>query len=186
MTRIVISSKDAESIAKSFTDLIGPKGLDRIRRKAVNKIGATVRKKTRVVGPDIFNTSASALSIQGKAAAPGSDNPRYSLRMAATIPVTKLRAKARKVTRRRGRASLSILLPNGDKIAFRSVRREGPIFRLLQAGPLEERPLGAIFVNAKTAFERHTELKDIRKAAERDLSESVARQINDHLKGRRK
>ena len=135
MTGIVISSRDAERIARAFNDLIGPKGLDRIRRKAVNEVGARVRKQTRIIGPEIYNTSQASLKVQGKAASPGSDNPSYRLSMAATIPVSKLRARARKVTRRRGRASLSILLPNGDKIAFRSVRREGSIFHLLQAGP---------------------------------------------------
>ena len=95
MATITISSRDAERIAKSFSDLIGPKGLDRIRRKAVNEIGSTVRKETRAIGPAIFNTSAAALSIQGRAAAPGSTDPAYKLYMATRIPVAKLKAKAR-------------------------------------------------------------------------------------------
>ena len=182
---IVISSPDAERIAKSFAGLIGPKGLNRIRRKAVNAVGSSVRKQTRIIGPEIYSTSATALKVQGKAASPGSDNPAYRLSMATTIPVSKLRAKARKLTRRRGRASLKLLLPNGDKLAFRSVRREGPIFRLLKAGPLAERSLGGVFTNARTAFERQPELKQLRRDAEKALPEAVARQINDHLKRRR-
>ena len=37
MTQITISSKDAERIARSFNDLIGSKGLDRIRRRACQR-----------------------------------------------------------------------------------------------------------------------------------------------------
>ena len=106
--------------------------------------------------------------------------------MAATIPVSKLKARARKLTRRRGRASLSILLPNGDKIAFRSVRREGSIFHLLQAGPLPERLVGGVFTNPKTAFERHPELQKLRRDAERNLPEAVSTAIRDHLAKRKK
>ena len=75
MTRITISSRDAERIARSFADLIGPKGLDRIRRKAVNAVGSKVRKQTRSLAGVVFGTSAAALSVQGKAASPGSTKP---------------------------------------------------------------------------------------------------------------
>ena len=99
MSRITITSRDAEKIARSFSDLIAEKGLLRIRRKAINTVGAAARKKTRSILPDVIGTSA-ALMVQGQAARPGSDNPRYSLRMARKIPIGKLRAKNRKITRR--------------------------------------------------------------------------------------
>ena len=70
MTRLVITSKDAERIARSFSDLIGPKGLDAIRRKAVNQVGSRLRKETRSLAGIVFGTSAAALSVQGKAASP--------------------------------------------------------------------------------------------------------------------
>ena len=57
MTGITITSKDAERIARSFNDLIGPKGLDRIRRKAVNEVGSELRKKTRSLAGVVFGTS---------------------------------------------------------------------------------------------------------------------------------
>ena len=63
MTRITITSKAAERIAKSFSDLIGPKGLDRIRRKAVNEVGSKVRKETRSLAGVVFGTSAASLSV---------------------------------------------------------------------------------------------------------------------------
>ena len=106
MTGITISSKDAERIAKSFSDLIGPKGLNRIRRKAVNEVGSKVRKQTRSLAGVVFGTSAAALSVQGKAASPGSTDPAYRLKIASKIPIAKLKAKHRKVTSRGGKKSL--------------------------------------------------------------------------------
>ena len=152
MTGITITSRDAERVARSFNDLIGRNGLQRIRRKAVNEIGAKVRKETRSLAGLVFGTSAAALSVRGKAAAPGSDNPAYKLRLAAKIPVAKLRAKNRKVTRSRGRARLTLTLPGGDKVGFRSIRREGVRFVLERAGPLPERGVGGVYTNAARAF----------------------------------
>lgn len=187
MSRITITSKDAEKVAKAFSDLIAEKGLLRIRRKAVNRIGAAARKETRSVLPAVVGTSIGALMVQGRAASPGSDNPKYSLRMARKVPVVKLKAARRKITKRRGRASLVIQLPTGDKIAFRSVRREGPMIRLLEAGPLVERSLGGVFVNASRAFtdEGYPELSGIRRRAERELPAVVQALIMEHLRGRK-
>ena len=186
MSTITISSKDAERIAKSFSDLIGPRGLTAIRRRAVNKIGAGVRKKTRTLAGPVFGTSAAALSVQGKAASPGSTTPAYRLRFAAKIPVAKLKAAHRKVRRSRGRSSLVIDTPHDDAIRFRSIRREGSRFVLLRAGPLVERALGGVYLNPGSAFERYPELKTLRKRAEKDLPEAVAKAINDHLNKRRR
>ena len=181
MTGIVISSRDAERIAKSFSDLIGPKGLDRIRRKAVNTVGSSLRKQTRIIAPAIIGTSAAALSVQGKAVTPGSTNPRYVLRMARKIPVAKIKAKNRKITRRSGRASLALTLPSGDKIVFRSVNRDGASFRLLRAGPLPERALGGIYTNAARAFtkEGYDELYQLRRGAEKDLVQAVSEALKN-------
>ena len=187
MSRVTISSKDAERIARSFNDLIGPKGLDRIRRKAVNDVGSKVRKQTRSLAGIVFGTSAAALSVQGKAASPGSTNPAYRLKIAAKIPVAKLKAKHRRVTRSGGRASLVIDTPNDPAIRFRSIRREGSRFILLKAGGLPERGVGGVFTNPKTAFtdEGYPELLELRRRAERDLPGAVATAINNHLaKGR--
>ena len=183
MTQITISSKDAERIARSFNDLIGSKGLDRIRRRAVNAVGSKLRKETRSLAGVVFGTSAAALSVQGKAAAPGSANPAYRLRMAHKIPIAKLRAAHRKVTSKGGRKSLTLDTPASPAIRFRSIRREGSRFILQRAGPLPERGLGGVFVNAKTAFtsEGYPELFALRRGAERDLPEAVAAAIRDHL-----
>ena len=187
MSSVTITSRDAEKVAKSFSDLIAEKGLNRIRRKSVNIVGATVRKQTKATLPMIVGTSAAALMVQGRAAAPGSDNPSYKLRMARKVPVAKLKAKNRRITQRHGRKSLVIRLPSGDKITFRSVHREGPRFRLLAAGPLPARGLGGVFVNAARAFseEGYDELRVVRRRAERELPAVVQALILEHLKGRK-
>ena len=188
MTRITITSKDAERIAKSFAALIGPKGLDRIRRKAVNEVGSKVRKQTRSLAGVAFGTSAAALSVQGKAAAPGSADPAYKLRFASKIPIAKLKAKHRKVTTRRGKKSLVIDTPADSAIRFRSIRREGTRFILLRAGPLPERGVGGVYLNPKTAFtdEGYPELYQLRRRAEKDLPSTISTAINDHLNKRRR
>ena len=185
MSRITITSRDAERIARSFNDLIKPTGLNRIRRLAVGKVGSQARKQTRAVLPGIIGTSAAALSIVGKAPAPGSDNPSYKLRFAARIPVARLKAKRRRITRRRGIASLALTLPGGKTVRFKSVHREGARFRLLRAGPLPERTLGSVYPNPRQAFERYEELGPIRRRAERALPGIVAALIEAHMKGRK-
>ena len=188
MTRITVSSKDAEKLARAFSDLIGPRGLNAIRRRAVNAVGSKVRKETRIVGPTIFGTSAAALMVQGKAATPGSDDPRYSLKLARNIPVARLKTSHRKITRAKGRRSLQLTLPGGDKIGFRSIHREGARFRLLKAGPLPERGLGGIYTNARSSFTAtgYPELRTLRRRAEKNLPPIVAALIEEHLRGRRR
>ena len=185
---IVISSRDAERIAKSFADLIGPRGLNAIRRRAVNEVGSKVRKETRSLAGVVFGTSVAAMSVQGKAAAPGSTNPAYRLRFAAKIPIAKLKAKHRKVTTRRGKKSLTIDTPADSAIRFKSIRREGAKFILLRAGPLPERGVGGVFTNPRTAFtiEGYPELYQLRRRAEKDLPEAVSTAIRDHLAKRKR
>ena len=113
----------------------------------------------------------------------GATNPAYRLKIAAKIPIPKLKAAHRKVTRSGGRASLVIDTPSSPAIRFKSVRREGARFTLLRAGPLPERGVGGVFVNTKTAFSRdgYDELFALRREAEKDLPKAVAQAINDHL-----
>ena len=191
MTRIVISSRDAEQIAKSFSDLIGPKGLNRIRRKAVNEVGSKLRKDAKAIAPAIFGSSAAALSIQGRAAGPGAVDPEYKLRMAVSIPISRLKATHRKTRRQDGRLGLVIDTPATSAIHFRATQRVGRAFKLLRAGPLPERFVGGVRTKARTAFGSEAdggqaELNQLRKRAAADLPEAVAAAINDHLAKARK
>ena len=183
MSRIEVTSKDADRIARSFNDLIGKDGLQRISRKAVNEEGAAIRKAARNIAPVLYGTSAAALKIQGKAASPGSDNPKYALRMASGFPVGRLRASLRKASS----GGLTINPPHQGAQRFRAVERVGRAFKLLPAGPLRERFLGAISTRARAAFADPNdgglaELSELRRRAEKNLPATVAAQINEHLK----
>ena len=190
MATIIISSRDAARVAKSFNDLIGRKGLQAIERRAVNKIGAGLRKDARGIAPALFGTTAAALSIQGRAAGPGAVDPEYRLRMASSIPISRLRAKHRRTRREDGRLGLTIDTPaTSSPIVFRATQRVGRAFKLLKAGVLPERFVGGLGTRARSAFgpERdggQAELNDLRKRAAQDLPEAVAVAINDHLKRR--
>ena len=190
MSRVVVSSPDAERIARQFSDLISAKGLQRIRRVAVNRIGAGLRKDARAIAPPLFGTTAAALAVQGKAASPGAAEPEYKLRMAVSIPISRLKAAHRKARRQDGRLGLVIDTPATDPIHFRATQRVGRAFKLLKAGPLAERFVGGIRTKARTAFGSEAdggqaELNRLRKRAAADLPEAVATAINDHLKRRR-
>ena len=189
MATIIISSRDAERIARSFNDLIGPKGLQAVERRAVNKIGAGLRKDAKAIAPGLYGTTGAALAIQGRAAGPGATEPAYKLRMAVSIPISRLKAKHRKARREDGRLGLTIDTPATDKIVFRATQRVGRAFKLLRAGPLPERFVGGLGTRARSAFGPEAdggqaELNELRKRAAQDLPEAVAAAINDHLKRR--
>ena len=191
MTRVVVTSTDAARIAASFNDLIGKRGLQAIERRAVNAVGSKLRKDARAIAPAIFGTTLAALMIQGRAAGPGAVDPEYRLRMATSIPISRLKAKHRKTRRQDGRLGLVIGTPATDKIVFRATQRVGRAFKLLKAGLLPERFVGGIRTKARTAFGPEAdggqaELNQLRKRAAADLPQAVAKAINDHLKGRRR
>ena len=189
MTLIKITSKDAEKVARAFSNLIGKDGLKRIQRKAVSDVGSRIRKYARSIGPAVFGTAITNLRIQGKAPARGATNPAYKLYMARSFPVAKLRASLRKVTRKGGRQSLTIAPPHQDKQHFSAVERVGRAFRLLKAGPLPSRFIGDIATGARRAFADPddggiAELAALRRKAEKDLPETVAQQITEYFKRR--
>ena len=189
MTLIKITSKDAEKVARAFSNLIGKDGLKRIQRKAVSDVGSRIRKDARSIGPAVFGTAITNLRIQGKAPARGATNPAYKLYMARSFPVAKLRASLRKVTRKGGRQSLTIAPPHQDKQHFSAVERVGRAFRLLKAGPLPSRFVGDIATGARRAFADPddggiAELAALRRKAEKDLPETVAQQITEYFKRR--
>ena len=186
MARIVISSPDAKRIADAFNDLISEKGLQAVARRAVNTVGTSVRKKTRSIGPAIFGTTAAALMVQGRAARPGSEDPEYQLRLTRSIPVARLKASSRKATREDGRLQLRLDTPAIDAVVFRSAKREGRGFSLIAAGPLPARGVGGVATRARTAFADEgaggqAELASLRKRAERELPNEMAKQINRAL-----
>ena len=192
MTAISITSRDAERIAKSFGALVGPKGLARIRRKAVNSVGADLRRGLLAQGPELYGTSKAALTVRGKAAGPGSDDPTYTLRMARAIQVSRLKAKNRRIEKKGGRKSLTIKTPaTGRSIRFGSIERVARAFKLFAAGPLEARFVGGVPTRARTAFGPeeaggYSPLNLLRRRAERELPDAMSKAISDHFAKRKK
>ena len=169
----------------------GAHGVATILRKAVNTTGSTIRKDTKAIAPALYGAPMAALSIQGRAARPGSDDPAYRLRMAAKVPISRLKAKHRRARREAGRLVLKIDTPSTDPIRFAATAREGKAFRLLEAGPLVERFVGGIATKARSAFGREeeggqAELSALRKRAARDLPNVVAAEIAKFMQRRRR
>ena len=185
---ITVSSPDAEKLAKAFRGLVSPRGLLAINRRVVNQVGSTVRKGVRELAGSTFGTTPAALQVQGKAAPPGAADPAYRLYMARNIPLARLRARYRKISRKRGRQSLTVDLPTAKPFRFRSVRREGRAFKLLRAGELPERFAGGVYTGAGRAFDSDAmpDLKRLRIEAERDLPQFVADGLNAALRRRRR
>ena len=192
MAAITITSKDAERIAKTFASLVGPKGLTRLRRKAVNSVGADLRRGLLAEGPTLYGTSQAALSVRGKAAGPGASDPNYKLRMARAIQVSRLKAKNRRIEKKAGRKSLTIKTPaTARAIRFGSIERVARAFKLFAAGPLAERYIGGVPTRARTAFGPEeaggfSPLNILRRRAERDLPSQMSKAISDHLAKRKK
>ena len=186
MSRIEITSKDAERIARQFSDLISAKGLVRIRRKAVNTVGAKVRKETRVIGPAIIGTSAAALMVQGKAASPGSDQPRLSAPHGGENPRRADEGGEAENHPAQGARIAGAHLAGRRHIRFRSIHRDGARFRLRKAGPLPERDLGGVYTNPGLAFtsEGYPELRALRRQGQRELPAIVSALIEAQMKRR--
>ena len=189
MAGIIIRSDEAARIARTLGELAG-KGLQRIRRLAVNETGKRVRKKMRAVAPAAYGTSAAALRIQARAATPGADDPRYSIRFARRFPVGKLRAGYRPIRGRRGFRALVIRPPHVKAHTLGPAQKVGRAYKLLAAGEHPERWVGGIGTRATRAFLSRdypgvAPLYEIRKDAERDLPGMVAALVNEHMRKRR-
>ena len=101
-----------------------------------------------------------------------------------------MKASSRKATRQGGRLQLQLDTPAIDKLVFRSAKREGRGFSLVAAGPLPARGVGGVPTRARTAFADEAaggqpELSALRKRAERDLPNEMAKQINLVLRRRK-
>ena len=75
----------------------------RVRRRAVNRVGAAARKDLLPMLAEIYSTTPKAgLGAKAKAAAPGAEDPAYVLRLNRQIRLGKLKSGARKFEAKRG------------------------------------------------------------------------------------
>ena len=164
------------------------RGLLAVRRRAVNR---SVPPSERASGSWQVQSSARLrrrYRFRGRPHGRERPTPAYRLRFARRIPLARLKAKYRKVSRKRGRQSLTVDLPTARPIRFRSVQRDGRAFRLLKAGELPERFAGGVYTGAGRAFDTESmpAMKALRVEAERDLPQFVADGLNAALRRRRR
>ena len=122
MTRVVITADHAELINRK----LGEVASKRVRRRAVNEAGASARRELPALIAAVYHTSKSAVGARGKAAAPGAENPTYTLRLNRRVRLGKLRAGARVFKAKRGQRIGRLKLKQGAKTThFRAEKGEG-------------------------------------------------------------
>ena len=111
--------------------------------------------------------------------------PSYSLRFRGSVPVSKLKASARKFKKKKGDSGrLSLDFPGvGDDLAFKSARKAGRgSYTLNKAGDLPERFLGP--VGFRTRFKNSRELKQRLKQAGDQAAAAIMKELVKSLGGR--
>ena len=185
MSQVTVTT-DWEEIAAR----IGAAMSSKVRRRAVNTAGAAARKDLLPMLADIYSTSKAGLGAKAKAAAPGAEDPAYTIRLNRRIRLGKLRAGARKFKARRGATAglLSITQPqaSGSKGVdrFHALRGEGgrAEFILKARGGRRERRVGGPVI--RRALDTNPALAARRDQIVDDLAKAVAEGIEAALKGR--
>ena len=161
-----------------------------MRRRAVNTAGAAARKDLLPMLAEIYSTSRAGLGGRAKAAAPGSDDPIYTLRMNRQIRLGKLKAGARKFEARRGSrlGRLKITQPqkSGAKgvDVFRATKGEGRgEFILSKRGGKRERRVGGPIL--RRALDTNPALAARRDRIVEDLAEAIIANVEAAMKGKR-
>ena len=140
MTAITVNVDEAQ--LKAISRALSEAQRNRVARRGVNTAGKRARVRTRERMAELFQTSLAATNVKARAARAGQGaDPQYKLYVGRSIPIGKLRARARKF--RGGR--LTIAMPEGRARTFRRAEKLGPrAFGLRKAGPLPARPVGGI------------------------------------------
>ena len=141
MARLEISSKDAERVARRFDDLIKPKGLNAIRRRAVTDIGSGLRKDLRSHRAGAVRHLCRRALDTGPGAGTGRRQPGIPPPHGVRLPRGQAAGRAAQGD---GPVSHDPKPPHQGAQTFRAVEKEGRAFRLLPAGPLAERFLGDV------------------------------------------
>ena len=179
-------SKKLEIIPdKAFEKLV--KDLDapvarRASIKGVNEAGKSLRRDApKIITSSVVSTTKTNLGMKARAASEHrSGEPNYTIRFRGSVPVSRLKASARKF--KKGRLSLNF--PGvGDDLAFSSARKAGRGFRLNRAGDdLPERGVGP--VGYRTRFRNSRELKARLKHAGDEAAAAILKELVKSLGGR--
>ena len=185
MSEITVTT-DWDEVAKR----LGAAASSRVRRRAVNRVGAAARKDILPMLADIYSTSKAGLGAKAKAAGPGSTDPIYVLRMNRQIRLGKLKAGARKFEAKRGSrlGRLKITQPqkSGAKgvDVFRATKGEGRgEFILGRSRGRKARRVGGPIL--RRALDTNPELAARRDEVKEDLAAALAAGIEAALKGKR-
>lgn len=183
--RIEITADEANLIAAR----LGRTMELRTRRKAVNEAGASARRDLVPMLAALYSTSRAGIGGRGKAAAPGSDDPRYVLRVNRQIRLGKLKAAARRFAKGRGPHALGLLAvkqpqpsgaPGRDLFRARKGEERGEFILPARRG-LRKRKAGGPVIS----LHRNPAIRARREQIVEDLAAAMTRQIEAALsKGR--
>ena len=173
--RVEITAPEAARLAAR----LGKAMSKRTRRAAVNEVGKGVRKDLPALIAEAYSTSRAAVGARGKAAAPGSEDPRYTLRLRRKIRLSRLKPGARKFqTRRSEREGLLTLKQGPTKVSrFRARKGEARGEFILPGRPgRRERRLGGVPISLhRGAIGRR------RERIGRDVTEALIRHVEAAL-----
>ena len=183
MNITVTPSKSFEKLAKAIDD----KPARKISIKGVNEAGKSLRRDApKIITSTVVPTTKTALGLKSRAASEHrSGEPSYSLRFRGSVPVSKLKASARKFKKKKGGSGrLTLNFPGvGDDLAFKSARKAGRgSYTLNKAGDLPERYLGD--AGFRTRFRNSRELKARLKQAGDEAAAQILKELVKALGGR--
>ena len=185
MTGITVTT-DWDEVARR----LGAAASSRVRRRAVNRVGAAARKDLLPMLAEIYSTSRAGLGAKAKAAAPGAEDPAYVLRLNRQIRLGKLKSGARKFEAKRGSrlGRLKIVQPQATGAkgvdVFRATKGEGRgEFILSKRGGKRERRVGGPIL--RRALDTNPQLTARRDRITEDLAKAVAEGIEAAMKGKR-
>ena len=181
----IIPDKTFEKLLK---DLDAPVAR-RASIKGVNVAGKSLKRDApKIITSTVVSTTKTNLGMKARAASEHrTGEPNYTIRLKGAVPVSKLRASARKFKKKkRGSDSgrLSLDFPGvGDDIAFKSVKKAGRgSYTLNRAGDLPERFLGP--VGFRTRFRNSRELKQRLTQAGDQAAAAIMKELVKTLGGR--
>ena len=182
----VFVTTDWEEVAKR----IGNAASARVRRKAVAGTGKEARRDLLPLIAEAYSISKAGLAAKAKSPSPGAVDPVYVLRMNRRLGLSKLRAGARKFSKRKSATAglLAITQPQatGSKGVdlFRAVKGEqrGEFILPSRRGRKRRKVGGPIL---RRGFDATPALAARRDQIVEDLARAVAAGIEAAMKGKR-
>ena len=157
--------------------------------KGVNEAGKSLRRDAApLIIDNVVSTSKAALGMKARAASEkrtGKNAMAYEIRFRGAVPVSKLRASARKFKKKKGSDSgrLSLKFPGAGDVAFQSAKKAGRGFTLNKAGDLPERGVGD--VGFRTRFRNSRQLKHRLAQAGKEAMAAVEKELLKALGAKR-